>query len=183
MDASGALLQRIDTAEAVVDAPQGVGAELQLARIRANLSISDVAAATKISSEYLQAIESMERAALPPRAYALGFVRCYANHLGLDAETMAGSFKKQFYDGLTPMGDLSTRPAPAWVDFRLPKGTGLVLLVVFALGLATWYGLRTPAQTAMVVPPVPEALADWANSKTLGDVPDMSISYVTMDGS
>jgi len=180
MDASGALHYQSEFSGAAEMTSQGIGDALRFARQRANLSIADVAAATKISTEYLEAIEAMDRAALPQRAYALGFVRCYANHLGLNAEEMVSGFKGQFYDGVSPLGDLSPRPAPAWVDFRLPKGTGVVLVIACALGLATWYGLRAPTQSVAAVPPVPEALADWANSKDLSDVPDITITYVTL---
>ena len=183
MDASGAIQFQTSMIDAEGSESQGVGDTLHFARLRAHLSISDVAAATKISSQYLEAIESMDRAALPQRAYALGFVRCYANHLGLDAEAMVTGFKAQFYDGVSPLGDLSQRPAPAWVDFRLPKGTGIALVISCALGLATWYGLRVPTQSRAAVPPVPEALADWATSQNLGEVPDISVTYVTLDGS
>ncbi len=183
MDASGAVHYQDDSVEAEGAMVHGIGETFQVTRIRAHLSIADIAAATKISSEYIEAIESMDRAALPARAYALGFVRCYASHLGLDAEEMVSGFKAQFYDDVSPLGDLSPRPAPAWVDFRLPKGTGLVLVISCALGLATWYGLRAPAPSVAVVPPVPEALSSWAESNNLRDVPDVSITYATLDDS
>jgi len=180
MDASGALHYQAETFDTPGVNTHGIGDTFRAARLRANQSIADIATATKISSEYLEAIESMDRAALPQRAYALGFVRCYANHMGLNSEEMVSNFKAQFYDDATPLGDLSPRPAPAWVDFRLPKGTGIVFIIACALCLATWYGLRSPAQSATIIPPVPEALAGWANSDKLGDVPDISISYVTL---
>ncbi|PHS27384.1 MAG: hypothetical protein COA84_04215 [Robiginitomaculum sp.] len=180
MDASGALHYQAETFATPGVSTHGIGDTFRAARLRANLSIADVAAATKISVEYLEAIESMDRAALPQRAYALGFARCYANHMGLNADEMVSSFKTQFYDDVSPLGDLSPRAAPAWVDFRLPKGTGIALIIACTLGLATWYGLRTPAQSATAIPPVPEALAGWANSDKLGDVPDISITYVTL---
>jgi cytoskeleton protein RodZ len=180
MDASGALHYQTEGSDAPGVSTHGIGDTFRAARLRASLSIADVAAATKISVEYLEAIESMDRAALPQRAYALGFVRCYANHMGLNAEEMVCGFKTQFYNDVSPLGDLSPRPAPAWVDFRLPKGTGIMLVIACALGLATWYGLRTPAQSVAAIPPVPEALAGWASSDKLGDVPDISITYVTL---
>ncbi len=183
MDASGAILHQTDMDNAVETASHGVGDTLKLARLRADLSLHDVASATKINSEYLEAIESMDRAALPPRAYALGFVRCYANHLGLQADEMVSDFKTQFYDGLSPLGDLSPRPAPAWVDFRLPRGTGIVLVVVCALSLATWYGLRAPSQSMAAVPAVPEALEGWAKSQDLNSVPNLPGSHISLDDS
>ena len=145
--------------------------QLQQARLRTGADLNDIAIEIKISSRYLEAIEAMDRAALPPQAYALGFVRCYAKYLGLPAEDIATQFKAHFYDDAPPLGDLSPAPAPAWVDFRLPRGTGIALVVVCALALATWYGMRIPARTAAAVPAVPEALSDWARQHTLDNVP------------
>ncbi len=183
MDASGAILHQADMVDTDNSGSLGVGNTLRLARVRAGLSVFDVASATKINSEYLEAIESMDRAALPPRAYALGFVRCYANHLGLGADELVCEFKAQFYDGVLPLGDLSPRPAPAWVDFRLPKGSGIAFVIACALGLATWYGLRAPSQSMAGVPPVPEALADWAKSQDIGSVPELPGTHVSLDDS
>ncbi len=183
MDIAGAVLHQSGLSDLIPADTQSVGEVLFMARKRANLSISDVAAATKIGSDYLEAIEAMDRAALPPRAYALGFVRCYADHLGLDAEEIVSGFRAQFYDGVSPMGDLSPRPAPAWVDFRLPRGTGIVMVITCAMALATWYGLRTPSEASIAVLPVPEALADWVNSEDLLDVPALPSTQASLDGS
>ena len=173
MDATGAFAADNADASIIFDGGLSVGETLRMARQRAGLSQEQIASTTRISLPYIEAIESMDRAALPGRAYALGFVRCYALHLGLDAADAVRRFKAEGGNISTPLSDLTPKPAPAWVDFRLPRGTGLVLVVVAALGLATWYGLRMPAQTSLVVPPVPEGLAGWAKSADLNNVPKL----------
>ena len=174
MDASGLALQPTEPCGSEQGIENIVGDQLQRARLRAGASLDDIAIEIKISSCYLEAIEAMDKAALPPQAYALGFVRCYAKYLGLPAEDIAGQFKAQFYDDTPPLGDLSPAPAPSWVDFRLPKGTGITLVIVCTLALATWYGLRIPARTAAAVPAMPEALAEWSRLHKLDDIPPLS---------
>ncbi len=173
MDATGAFTANNADASIIFDDGLSIGETLRMARQRAGLSQEQIASTTRISLPYIEAIETMDRAALPGRAYALGFVRCYAQHLGLDAIDAVRRFKAEGGNTSTPLSDLTPKPAPAWVDFRLPRGTGLVLVIVAALSLATWYGLRMPAQTSLVVPPVPEGLAGWAKSADLKNVPQL----------
>ena len=160
----------------------GIGARLRQARERAGFSIAHVARETKISSYYLDAIEAMDRAALPPRAYALGFVRCYAEFLGLDTKEIVGAFKEHFYDDTPPLGDLSPVQAPSWMDFRLPRGVGIALVCTCALALATWYGLRMPARSEAAVPAVPEAMAGWSQTPRQASLPGEGAAATGLDG-
>jgi cytoskeletal protein RodZ len=147
-----------------------VGSILRDTRIRAGLELDDVSAELKISTQYLLAIEEMDRDALPSRAYALGFVRCYAVHLGLNAPAMVEQFEAGGCIQKPRHQDLSARSAPFWLDFSLPKGAGIAVAVVGILGLAAWFGNRT--ETAIhVIPPVPELLESWSRSNELGNVP------------
>ncbi len=180
MDASGLALQPAEPYGSEHISENSIGNRLQQARLRTGISLDDIAIEIRISSRYLEAIEAMDRAALPSQAYALGFVRCYAKYLGLPAEEIASQFKAHFYDDTPPLGDLSPVPPPAWVDFRLPRGTGIALVVVCALALATWYGMRIPARTAAAVPAVPEALADWSRQHTLSNVPELPGMQVSL---
>jgi hypothetical protein len=53
------------------------------------VELSEVEAATKIRRRYLNAIENEAWDVLPGPAYAAGFVRAYADYLGLDGARMA----------------------------------------------------------------------------------------------
>jgi cytoskeleton protein RodZ len=48
--------------------------------------IDQIAGVLRIRAAYLTAIEESRYDRLPAPVYALGFVRAYANHLGLDAD-------------------------------------------------------------------------------------------------
>lgn len=65
-----------------------VGQELRQAREARSLSIDQVAAATRIRPHYLQALESGDFGALPSVAQARGFLRAYAEYLGLNPDPL-----------------------------------------------------------------------------------------------
>lgn len=60
------------------------GRTLEQARIATGLSLEEAAAATHISPRYLRALEEEDVAELPAPIYAKGFLRAYAQYLGLD---------------------------------------------------------------------------------------------------
>ena len=62
-----------------------VGQQLKRQRESLELSLDEVAESTKIRAWYLEALEEDNRERLPADVYALGFLRAYARHLGLDA--------------------------------------------------------------------------------------------------
>jgi len=64
------------------------GAQLMRARQAAGQSLADLARITKISERQLGAIETGNYAALPSRAYAIGFTRTYAKAVRLDSNAI-----------------------------------------------------------------------------------------------
>src|SRR5258708_37869825 len=65
-------------------------------RVLRKLSLDDVAAATKIKSRFLAAIERGEYHKLPSPAYAQGFVKNYASFLGLPKTEVTAFFRREF---------------------------------------------------------------------------------------
>lgn len=72
------------------------GQRLYEERMKKGLSISDVSHATKIRSSFLIAIEKGEYHRLPSAAYATGFVRNYAEYLGLSKREVSALFRREF---------------------------------------------------------------------------------------
>ncbi len=70
-----------------------VGAWLRGARESRGESLDDVARVTRIGKGYLEAIELGEMHKLPSEAYARGFVRLYATHLGLSGDEAVARLK------------------------------------------------------------------------------------------
>ncbi|HZU12650.1 MAG TPA: helix-turn-helix domain-containing protein [Chloroflexota bacterium] len=83
-----------------------LGETLRDARHRMNLTLDDVARATRIKVSYLSAIEDGEYSTLPGPAYVTGFLRNYARFLGLQPDDLV-----QKYRSLQPAPPPSVRAA------------------------------------------------------------------------
>lgn len=73
-----------------------VGEILRRSRLYYGQSLQDVERNLRIRASQLDAIEKMEYDKLPGRVYAIGFVRSYAEYLGLDGGQVVALFKVQF---------------------------------------------------------------------------------------
>lgn len=62
-------------------------------RKRNGISLSAIAAATKISERYLEAIERGKFASLPGGAYGLGYIRQYAQAIHYDADYLVERYR------------------------------------------------------------------------------------------
>lgn len=70
-----------------------IGQILEKKRLEKGLSLKDVEQATKIRTRYLEGLEREDPTMLPDPVYARGFLKTYANFLGLDGEQLARDLK------------------------------------------------------------------------------------------
>ncbi|MEN6411164.1 MAG: RodZ domain-containing protein [Veillonellales bacterium] len=73
---------------------QTVGQALRSEREKKNLTIKDIEAATSIRSLYINAIEEDNYKVIPGEVYLKGFIRNYANYLGLNGEEMVALYRE-----------------------------------------------------------------------------------------
>lgn len=134
-----------------------VGAVLQAARLAKGLSIEDIAAAIHVRAIQLRAIEDNNIAALPGMTYAVGFVRSYANVLGLNGVEIVQKFKADH--GQSPAQFPLAFPEPVG-ESRMPDpmmiGIGAFLAI---LVLTVWTLYASPRDEAGIateqIPPAP----------------------------
>ncbi|MGB5948608.1 MAG: RodZ domain-containing protein [Parvibaculum sp.] len=133
-----------------------VGAELRAARTRRGEDLRTIAQTLRIRREHLEALEEGRDAALPGRAYAIGFVRSYAEHLGLDSTHIVERYKVEL-DGNEEVREELPFPKLSR-ETRLPRGSLLIVGVVIAAGIYGGWLLTHSADRMMTerVPPVPE---------------------------
>jgi cytoskeleton protein RodZ len=167
-----ALLHRLK-APFVEEAPEGTatplsgpcsaGDALRQQRKALGLNLDDVAAVLRIKPAYLAALEVGRRNQLPGHTYAIGFMRAYADHLGLDSDEVLRRFKQES-TAFARKPDL-TFPMPLGEHSVPDVGMLLVALILALCGYGTWYYLSTgessrPARVAEVpaelLPPKPE---------------------------
>jgi cytoskeleton protein RodZ len=107
----------------------GVGATLREARTDRGVELSEVEAATKIRRRFLKAIENEAWDVLPGPAYAAGFVRAYADYLGLDGARMAAECPLRPSPPM-PDGEARRGPRP-----RVPPAVAVSIGLVAVIGL------------------------------------------------
>jgi cytoskeleton protein RodZ len=73
-----------------------IGASLREARTRRGLSREDVQKAIRIRDRYLSALEDENWDLLPGEAYTKGFLRTYAEFLGLDGALYVDEFNRRY---------------------------------------------------------------------------------------
>jgi cytoskeletal protein RodZ len=77
------------------DVLTSVGDQLRAERERRRITLAEVAGATKIRRSYLVALERDDWKILPAAVFARGFLRSYAEHLGLDSEHLLRVHQRQ----------------------------------------------------------------------------------------
>ena len=78
-------------------------------------SLEEVADMTRVRRAYLEAFEQAAYDVLPPRAFAIGYVKAYAKALGLDEETLADMYKR---DVSEPQGRLHAPSGASLEDVK-----------------------------------------------------------------
>lgn len=75
----------------------GPGAQLAAARVRAGLSLREVAGRSRVNLDILEAIEREDWLALPGRPYVRGFVKLYAREVGLNPALLLDALDRQLH--------------------------------------------------------------------------------------
>jgi cytoskeleton protein RodZ len=129
-----------------------VGAMLRAARTERGEDAATVAAALKMRADQLEALENEDFARLPGRAYVIGFLRAYAQHVGLDGDALIKRYKDE------SVGDPAAKPVQlvfpeALEEKRLPNGSIVIIamviaLVIYGISYLTIPNRKTPAATA-----------------------------------
>ncbi|MDO4896185.1 MAG: DUF4115 domain-containing protein [Moraxella sp.] len=131
------------TNESKPQSNNGFGGKLRSARTSRGYSLDAVAKELNILKRYVQALEEENFSALPPFAYARGFIINYAKFLELDSNEFANAFDGAYPDDmrpkttsspLTPMGTLHRGRASVRINPWLIGGViGLVVLGIVLL--------------------------------------------------
>jgi cytoskeletal protein RodZ len=76
-----------------------IGNSLREARFRQQLEFGELEQATKIRARYLRALEEESFDTLPAQTYVKGFLRTYADYLGLDGQLYVDEYNSRFSAG------------------------------------------------------------------------------------
>jgi hypothetical protein len=120
-----------------------IGNSLREARERQGLGYPEIELATKIRAKYIRALEEEDFTAIPGDAYIRGFLRTYAEYLGLDGDVYVDEYASRFItswrDELPPRPE---RPRIRTRERRLERRAVLLVLagivLVTVLVFAAW---------------------------------------------
>ncbi len=76
-----------------------IGSTLRDARVRRDISLQQAEADTKIRVKYIQAMENEDFDVLPAGTYVKGFLRTYADYLGIDYQLILDEYNERFGTG------------------------------------------------------------------------------------
>ena len=110
------------------------------ARAARGMNLREVSASTKIAVSKLQAIERDEIESLPGGIFTRGFVRSYAEAVGLDPQDTLAKFEARFPDESSVATLHATIAGRANEEFvrRQRTAKGVIWLAVLAVPLVVW---------------------------------------------
>lgn len=142
-----------------------VGLMLRTAREERRLDLREVAERLRIRHSFLSAIEEGRYGDLPGPTYAVGFVRAYAEAMGLDGDEIVRRFKDE--SAIVPKNADLDFPTPV-NEGGLPSGAIILLALILAGAVyGVWYWSTT---------------TDRPIAEMIQDVPDRFLALIKRDG-
>jgi hypothetical protein len=147
-----------------------IGNTLREARLRQGLDFPEIELATKIRAKYLRALEDERFEILPTPTYVKGFLRTYAEYLGLDGQLYLDEYNSRFLvptDEEAPARPRRVHARPRR-ERRVERNAVLLAIlgiaVVTALVFAAWqFGGGSPTTS---IPNLKESKGATATPKT-----------------
>jgi len=140
---------------------------LRTARMRLGEDLRSVAQMLCIRYPYLEAIEEGRFKELPGQTYAIGFIRAYSDHLGLDSDEVIRRYKVETAAGARGQELSFPTPVP---ETGIPGGAIVFVgIVVAVIAYGAWY-ISTSENNILadLVSPVPERLAEQTEGAEQG---------------
>ncbi|MDY0882485.1 RodZ domain-containing protein [Dongia soli] len=140
----------------VQNAGLGVGSLLRQRREELGQDIEAVSRQLRIRAIYIRAIEEGRLQDLPGTAYAVGFVRTYADFLGFDGNSVVADYRDE-------LGQRTRTEPVSWRmeerESHFPGGKLLIVCLILAgIGYGGWYYLSNTPTGAGLIESVPDYL-------------------------
>ena len=136
-----------------------IGPALREARERRQLSYSQVEQDTKIRTRYLRALEDEEFGILPGPTYTKGFLRVYADYLGMEGQLFVDEFNSRHHDPRREPDREIYPKTRARQKHRARRESSLVMIALAAIvaiaSLVFVAFVKSPDNTAQLPPTVP----------------------------
>ncbi len=138
----------------------GLGDRLKKEREMRGVSLDEIAKATRINKKFLAALEENDFDVLPAPVFVTGFLRSYASHLGVDADSLVAEYEKikkppKHFQPLTPEGGNQPLISKDEINRNFPLVAAVVGILVVA-GLLAVFIMRSSPPKATVAVQKPE---------------------------
>jgi cytoskeleton protein RodZ len=154
------------------------GSSFKTARESMGLPLDQIATETRISTRFLEAIENEDFQVLPGGIFSRGFIRTYAERLGLDSEKAVAEYERiSSYNEAAVMEGLRVSSPPPEKSNRIlyPIAIGALVLLVIIYYIATRespvFVTASPPAAAPATSPAPEPVAAPPISPPTTEVP------------
>ena len=114
-----------------------IGNSLREARLRRHIDFADAEHGTKIRGKYLRALEDERFELLPSHTYIKGFLRSYADYLGLDGQLYVDEYNSRFVIGEEDAPVRARRVPAARARRTERRESNILLLALTAIALVT----------------------------------------------
>ena len=131
-----------------------IGNSLREARMRQGLEFPRIETETKIRGKYLRALEEEQFEVLPGDTYVKGFLRTYADYLGLDGQLYVDEYNSRFTTAeeitAAPSTPRRRRARPVESNLVVVALAGIVAVTVLVVVGLAGIGSGSPEQTPLV---------------------------------
>ena len=114
-----------------------IGSSLRQARQHRGLELADVERETRIRAKYLAALEDERFEVLPGQAYVRGFMRTYADFLGLNANLYVDEYNERFAPPEEDAAPIQHRPIERR-ELRLARPVAIALAALVGATVLVW---------------------------------------------
>ncbi len=120
----------------------GPGERLQQARVAQRLSAEDIAKTLRLSPKQIVALEANDYERLPGPTYVRGYLRAYAQLVGLPAGEIVESYNRLAAPAASELEPPISAPPPELTsaDQKMQIATVAVVVAVLGLAAAWWFG-------------------------------------------
>jgi cytoskeleton protein RodZ len=145
-----------------------IGGSLREARLKRGLTPADVQKAIRIRDRYLQALEEERWELLPGDAYVKGFLRTYADYLGLDGNLYVEEYNSRFAHPDEPhlVPERFARSSSRFAGVGFFRPVGVVGVIVAIVAAFTAWQLSGSSDGKQATPPTTSAPATTASHHT-----------------
>lgn len=133
---------------------ENLGLYLKNLREEKKIPIAQVAQALKTKLETIQALEANDFQKIPAPTYVKGYLRSYANYLGIDSEQILAEYNRQYPTGSKQVLILQGQKLPrVGLDIKkLLVPAGVIIVLIIAVIIFIIYKSPVPGPQSPVAP-------------------------------